>query len=95
MVQYTIRSKIAKWVVWINFGLTVVATLYFGWHYVADDLAGIVIALVELLRRGHRERPEVRPKAHDLPPDHDDLGDTGESGSRTTSVCFASRHADG
>lgn len=46
MVQYTIRSKIAKWVVWINFGLTVVATLYFGWHYVADDLGGIVIAMV-------------------------------------------------
>lgn len=46
MVQYTIRSAIAKWVVWINFGLTVVATLYFGWHYVADDLGGIVIAMV-------------------------------------------------
>jgi hypothetical protein len=46
MVQYTIRSKVAKWVVWVNFGLTVVATLYFGWHYVADDLAGVVIAMV-------------------------------------------------
>jgi hypothetical protein len=46
MVQFTIRSQVAKWVVWINFGLTVVATLYFGWHYVADDLAGIVIAMV-------------------------------------------------
>ncbi len=22
-----------------------VATLYFGWHYIADDLAGVVIAL--------------------------------------------------
>jgi PAP2 superfamily len=46
MVQYTIRSRTAKIVVWVNFGLTVVATLYFGWHYVADDLAGIVIAMV-------------------------------------------------
>ena len=46
MVQYTIRSRIAKWVVWVNFGLTVIATLYFGWHYVADDIAGIVIAMV-------------------------------------------------
>jgi hypothetical protein len=46
MVQYTVRSTIAKWVVWVNFGLTVVATLYFGWHYVADDLGGIVIAMV-------------------------------------------------
>ena len=28
-----------------NFAITVVATLYFGWHYIADDLAGVVIAL--------------------------------------------------
>ncbi len=46
MVQYTIRSTAAKIAVWVNFGLTVVATLYFGWHYVADDLGGIVIALL-------------------------------------------------
>ncbi len=46
MVQYTIRNKIVKIVVWVNFGLTVVATLYFGWHYVADDIAGIAIAIV-------------------------------------------------
>lgn len=52
MVQFTVRSKIAKWVVWVNFGLTVVATLYFGWHYVADDLAGIVIAMVSFYLGG-------------------------------------------
>jgi len=46
MVQYTIRSRVAKWIVWVNFGLTVTATLYFGWHYIADDIAGIVIAMV-------------------------------------------------
>ena len=27
---------------WVNFAITVVATLYFGWHYVADDIAGVV-----------------------------------------------------
>ena len=46
VVQYTVRNRIAKWVVWVNFALTVVATLYFGWHYIVDDLAGIVIAIV-------------------------------------------------
>lgn len=46
MVQYTLRSKVLKWIFWVNFGLTVIATLYFGWHYVADDLAGIAIAIV-------------------------------------------------
>jgi hypothetical protein len=46
MVQYTLRNKIVKIVVWVNFGLTATATLYFGWHYVADDIAGMAIAIV-------------------------------------------------
>ncbi len=46
MAQYTIRSRWVHWVLWANFGLTIVATLYFGWHYVADDIGGIAIALV-------------------------------------------------
>ena len=46
MVQYTLRSRALQWVFWVNFAITVVATLYFGWHYVADDLGGIVIAMV-------------------------------------------------
>lgn len=29
---------------WIFLGLTVLATVYFGWHYVIDDVAGAVIA---------------------------------------------------
>lgn len=46
MVQYTVRSTILHWVFWVNFGLTVIATLYFGWHYVADDIAGVTIAVI-------------------------------------------------
>jgi hypothetical protein len=45
MVQYTLRSRILHWLFWANFAVTVVATLYFGWHYIADDIAGVVIAL--------------------------------------------------
>jgi membrane-associated phospholipid phosphatase len=32
--------------VWINFCITAIATLYFGWHYIADDVAGVLIALL-------------------------------------------------
>jgi hypothetical protein len=46
MVQYTLRNRLLHWIFWVNFVITVVATIYFGWHYVADDIAGIVIALV-------------------------------------------------
>jgi hypothetical protein len=45
MVQYTTRIRWLKIAVWINFGLTATATLYFGWHYIADDVAGVMIAL--------------------------------------------------
>jgi hypothetical protein len=35
-------------VVWALVALTVLATLYFGWHYVLDDVAGLVIAITSL-----------------------------------------------
>jgi len=46
MIQYTLRSRIVHWIAWANFAFTVVATIYFGWHYIADDVAGILIALL-------------------------------------------------
>ena len=46
MIQYTINSRVVHWVFWANFAITVVATIYFGWHYIADDVAGILIALL-------------------------------------------------
>lgn len=46
MVQFTLRSKVLKWVFWVNFAFTVMATVYFGWHYISDDVAGIMIALI-------------------------------------------------
>lgn len=46
MIQYTINSRILHWIFWLNFAITVVATIYFGWHYIADDVAGILIALL-------------------------------------------------
>ena len=46
MVQYTLKTRVLHYIFWANFGVTVVATIYFGWHYVADDVAGILIALI-------------------------------------------------
>lgn len=33
---------------WIWTGVTVVATLYLGWHYLVDDIAGVVMACISL-----------------------------------------------
>jgi hypothetical protein len=46
MIQYTTRMRWLKIVFWVNTCCTAVSTLYFGWHYVADDIAGVAIALV-------------------------------------------------
>ncbi len=46
MVQYTINIRWLRIAVWVNFCVTATATLYFGWHYIADDVAGVLIALV-------------------------------------------------
>ena len=52
MVQYTVRNRIMRLVFWVNFSLTVVATVYFGWHYLADDIAGITLALLSFYLGG-------------------------------------------
>jgi hypothetical protein len=71
MVQYTIRIRWLRIAVWVNFGITAIATLYFGWHYIADDVAGVLIALLsfyvgglasgqKFVRHGERS-PETVP----------------------------------
>jgi membrane-associated phospholipid phosphatase len=40
------RLKIALWLV---VGVTVVDTVYLGWHYVVDDFGGIAVAISALL----------------------------------------------
>ncbi|MDF1606211.1 phosphatase PAP2 family protein [Nocardioides sp. YIM 152315] len=46
MVQFTVRTRWIRVLFWVNFGLIVVATIYFGWHYIADDIAGVMIAFI-------------------------------------------------
>lgn len=39
------RLRITLWVVWT---VTIVDTIYLGWHYVVDDIAGVLVALSAL-----------------------------------------------
>jgi membrane-associated phospholipid phosphatase len=46
-------GRLLRIALWLLFALTAIATVYLGWHYVVDDLAGLVIALAALaLARG-------------------------------------------
>jgi hypothetical protein len=40
-----LRLKIG---VWVLLGLTAAATIYFGWHYVLDDVGGLIIGVMAL-----------------------------------------------
>jgi membrane-associated phospholipid phosphatase len=42
-IERTRQRFLVRILTWILFGLIVVATLYFGWHYIADDVAGLLI----------------------------------------------------
>ena len=81
MVQYTLRSRLLHWIFWTNFVITIIATLYFGWHYLADDIAGILIALIAFYvgglasgqkfeRHGLASRPTTTTSAIPVEPDH-------------------------
>jgi hypothetical protein len=45
VAHYTVRNALLRYAAWTYCFLTTVSTLYFGWHYIADDLAGAVIAV--------------------------------------------------
>ena len=36
-------APVLRWGMWVFFGLTAVSTVYFGWHYLIDDVAGVGI----------------------------------------------------
>jgi membrane-associated phospholipid phosphatase len=67
MAQHTVRSVVVRRIFWVNFALTVVATLYFGWHHISDDVAGAAIAWAAFWLgarvTGHRPRRGVRAQA--------------------------------
>ena len=52
VTHFTVRHRWIRWSMWIFFVLTVISTLYFGWHYIADDIAGALIAIVAVYVAG-------------------------------------------
>ena len=44
--QYTLPFKWVRVGLWVYCAITILATTYFGWHYIADDVAGALIGIV-------------------------------------------------
>ena len=52
VAHYTVRHAWIRWGLWVYVVITAVATIYFGWHYIADDVAGAFIAVVSVYLGG-------------------------------------------
>ena len=46
VAQLAGAAKALRIALWFYLGVTIIATVYFGWHYVVDDVAGIGIGFV-------------------------------------------------
>ena len=64
ITHMTVRNRWIRWVMWAYLPITVVATLYFGWHFIADDIAGLAIGWVAVwlgaLVTGHQMKAKYR-----------------------------------
>ena len=66
-MERTGQKLVTRVLVWAFFVLTVLATIYFGWHYIADDVAGVLIGWAAVSigawasgNRGRRRRRGLR-----------------------------------
>ena len=56
--------RVMRWALWVYFAATVLATIYFGWHYLVDDIAGVAlgaaaVAIADRATRHVREGHEL------------------------------------
>lgn len=60
--HYVIPSRVVRYAMWAYFALTAISTVYFGWHYLLDDVAGLAIGYLAVWigakTTGHVMRPE-------------------------------------
>src|SRR5215203_374066 len=52
IAQLVLSGVLVRAILWIYFGMTAIATIYFGWHYIADDIAGVAIAVASVVVGG-------------------------------------------
>ncbi len=65
IAHYVIANRAVRYGMWVYFALTTLATIYFGWHYLLDDVAGLAIGWIAVwigaIGTGHKMRVQRRP----------------------------------
>lgn len=62
--HYVIPSRWVRWSMWLYFVLTTIATIYFGWHYLLDDVAGLAIGWIAVAVGAKTTGHEMRVQRH-------------------------------
>lgn len=52
LAHWTIRARWVSRALWVYLVLVALSTTYFGWHYIVDDVAGVLIALIAVYGGG-------------------------------------------
>jgi hypothetical protein len=60
IAQLTSAPRLLRIALWAYLALTALATIYFGWHYVSDDVAGVAIGVVAVWAAAHLVGEEGR-----------------------------------
>ncbi len=102
VTHYTVRHAWIRYSMWTFFGLTVLSTLYFGWHYIADDIAGAAIAVVSVWlgglatgqkfeRHGRGSHPTTSGSSVPVGDEDDDGPDDDDGDGRSQSAGLSHR----
>ncbi|MGI8434567.1 MAG: phosphatase PAP2 family protein, partial [Nocardioidaceae bacterium] len=62
--HFVIPSRTVRWTMWAYFTLTTLSTVYFGWHYLIDDVAGFAIGVIAVWVGAKATGLEMRQQRH-------------------------------
>jgi len=72
--HYVIPNKWIRWGMWVFFALTAIATIYFGWHYLLDDVAGLAIGFIAVWIGAKTTGHQMRVQRHQAQEDDGVIG---------------------
>lgn len=67
--HYVVPSKVVRIGMWIYFVLTTISTIYFGWHYLIDDVAGLGIGFIAVWIGAKTTEHKMSEQRHRAPGD--------------------------
>ncbi|WP_246475644.1 phosphatase PAP2 family protein [Brevibacterium renqingii] len=91
----TNQKRLIKTITWVFFGVTIVTTLYFGWHYILDDIAGMGIGWASVTvagwATGHRRRRQPPQSAEPIDATAPEVAEAAEPSEASVSSLEAEK----